>query len=362
MSHDSKDTPLVSIACTTYNQAGYIRECLDGLIMQKTNFKFEILIHDDASTDGTDLIIKEYQSKYPDLIFPILQSKNQFSSGIKGILVTYIFPKCQGKYIALCEGDDFWTDQNKLQIQTDFLEKYPNHSICFHPVRVFFENSKKADSVFPISNKSSDFTFESLLKANFIQTNSVMYRKQNYKKAATNVNPGDWYLHLYHAQFGKIGFINKVMSAYRRHSGGIWWKDEDNKVEFWERNALDHLNFYNEVLKLVEGKDSQVNIVKLSLDSLISMVVDDCASDNSYSVIKSIMSKYPDFIGEHIYRTRMDNIELNSETVSLRSELSDKVTRLGQAESQLKDIRGSNGWKVLDFFYTTRNKLLAKKK
>ena len=101
---------VVSIQCLTYNHAPYIRQCLDGFVMQKTNFRFEAIIHDDASTDGTQEIIREYEKKYPDIIKPIYQKENQYSKGIPGYITNIISSKCKGKYFALCEGDDFWID------------------------------------------------------------------------------------------------------------------------------------------------------------------------------------------------------------------------------------------------------------
>ena len=111
----NKENPLVSIVCESYNHEPYLRKCLDGFVMQKTNFSFEILIHDDASTDKSADIIREYISKYPQLDWkPIFQIENQYSKGIS-IWTEIQFPRAQGKYIALCEGDDYWTDPYKLQ-------------------------------------------------------------------------------------------------------------------------------------------------------------------------------------------------------------------------------------------------------
>jgi glycosyltransferase involved in cell wall biosynthesis len=124
--------PLVSICSLTFNHEAFIRDCLDGFVMQKTNFTYEILIHDDASTDKTQTIIKEYQSKYPDLIKPILQKENQFSKGVKGINGKYNFSRSQGKYLALCEGDDYWTDPYKLQKQVDYMEANPEVVLTHH--------------------------------------------------------------------------------------------------------------------------------------------------------------------------------------------------------------------------------------
>ena len=118
-------TPLVSICCITYNHAPYIRQCLDGFVMQKTNFTFEVLVHDDASTDDTADIIREYEARYPGIIKPIYQTENQYSQGVN-VNRTYNYPRAHGKYIALCEGDDYWTDPLKLQKQVDFLEANEN--------------------------------------------------------------------------------------------------------------------------------------------------------------------------------------------------------------------------------------------
>ena len=119
-----KQSPLVSITCLTYNHAPYLRQCLDGFVMQKTSFPIEILIYDDASEDGTQDIIREYERKYPDLIKPIYQTENQYSKGVK-VEFVYNYPRAKGKYIAFCEGDDYWTDPNKLQKQ--ILEEFvPN--------------------------------------------------------------------------------------------------------------------------------------------------------------------------------------------------------------------------------------------
>lgn len=136
----------VSICSITYNHAPYIRECLDGFLMQECNFDFEVLIHDDASTDNTAEIIKEYQAKYPDIIKPIIQTENQWSKGVRTIQSTYNFSRAKGKYLALCEGDDYWTDPLKLQKQVDALEQHPNIDICTHPSYRLYGNDLKKDN------------------------------------------------------------------------------------------------------------------------------------------------------------------------------------------------------------------------
>ena len=133
--------PLVSISCLTYNHAPYLRQCLDGFVMQITSFPIEILIYDDASGDGTQNIIEEYQKKYPDIIKPIYQTENQYSKGVK-VGFVYNYSRAKGEYIAFCEGDDYWTDPYKLQKQIDFLECYSDYVICSHRYRICLKEEK----------------------------------------------------------------------------------------------------------------------------------------------------------------------------------------------------------------------------
>ena len=127
------ETPLVSICCITYNHEDYITDAIESFLMQKTNFDFEIIIHDDASTDKTAEIVREYEKQYPGIIKPIYQTENQYSRGIK--VEMFCFVKTKGKYIAFCEGDDYWIDENKLQKQVDFMETHSEYSLCTHAAR-----------------------------------------------------------------------------------------------------------------------------------------------------------------------------------------------------------------------------------
>ena len=128
---DIANTPLVSIICSTYNHGLYISQCLDGFLMQKTNFPFEILIHDDASTDNTPDIIREYEHNHPQVIRPIYQKENKYSKK-EDIFAKYQCSRVRGKYIAICEGDDYWIDPLKLQKQIDFLENNPDYGMIYN--------------------------------------------------------------------------------------------------------------------------------------------------------------------------------------------------------------------------------------
>src|SRR5574344_1129401 len=129
--------PLLSICCIAYNQEKFIRQTLDGFVMQKTNFKFEVLINDDCSTDGTADIIREYETNYPDLIKPLYHDRNQYSQGFPVNMNNV--SRAKGKYIALCEGDDYWIDPQKLQVQVDFLESHPDFSLTYTDYKIYFE-------------------------------------------------------------------------------------------------------------------------------------------------------------------------------------------------------------------------------
>ena len=135
---------LLTVCCTSYNQVDYIRQCLEGIVMQRTSFRFEAVIHDDASTDGTQDIIREYAEKYPAIIKPILQQENQFSKhdgSLRRILIT----ACKGKYTANLEGDDYWTDPLKLQKQVDFLESHPDYGMVRTNFSRYYQNENRLE-------------------------------------------------------------------------------------------------------------------------------------------------------------------------------------------------------------------------
>lgn len=172
------EKPLVSICCVTYNHENYIRDCLDSFLMQKTNFQFEVIIHDDASTDNTAKIICEYVEKYPDLFVPILQTDNQYSKGIKPYQ-TYVYPRAKGKYIAVCEGDDYWTDPYKLQKQVDFLESNNDYVLTCHRYRKLDDNLDKwlcDDQEKLFENHLEGFTFTYPFKPWITKTLTLVFR------------------------------------------------------------------------------------------------------------------------------------------------------------------------------------------
>lgn len=218
--------PLVSICCATYNHAPYIRQCLDGFVMQKTNFPVEILIHDDASTDGTQDIVREYEQRYPDLIKPIYQTENQYSKGVKVSLV-YNYSRARGKYIALCEGDDYWTDPYKLQKQVDFLENHPDYVMCSHRWDEFIEEKKETIYGNPMDVKQDSDTYclNDFVHGKWCcQPLTVVYRFNalNIKDYKLCKKAKDITLFYMLLKQGKGYCFSDVMATYRNHAKGVW--------------------------------------------------------------------------------------------------------------------------------------------
>ena len=234
----NNEKPLVSICCITYNHAAYIRDCLEGFVMQQTNFPFEVLIHDDASTDGTADIIREYEAKFPDIIKPIYQTENQYSKGVNVGMQTLF--RAQGKYTAFCEGDDFWCDPQKLQRQFDFMESHPDYSACFcgHYVINEFEHHITPmgfpAAVFPTDVHeaqrlilSGQHPFSTV--SNFFRTSAWEKIHPAFVEDTQNAPMGDRQLYFHLAGAGKIGYIRRRMSVYRRHGGSVSAHDSEAK-------------------------------------------------------------------------------------------------------------------------------------
>lgn len=221
-------TPLVSICCITYNHASFIRKCLDGFLMQKTTFPVEILIHDDASTDGTEDIIREYAAKYPDRIFPLYEKENKYSQGYAEIIDFFNYERAKGKYIATCEGDDYWTDPLKLQKQVDFMETHPEYSVCFHNCHFYDVRLNKV--LYPKDycyikddREGMDVTVDDYFHKSLIQPLTMLFRLAMFSF--------DWHNQynyyrdtheIYHLlRSGKGYWMKFDGGVYTRHDGGV---------------------------------------------------------------------------------------------------------------------------------------------
>lgn len=240
---------MVSVFVTSYNHERFIRDCLDGIISQKTNFPIEVLAFDDASTDKTPSIIREYAEKYPDIIIPLLQSENQCQKGIKpwGQILA---PKSRGKYIAICEGDDYWTDPDKLQKQVDFMESHPDFTFCFHNAILHFENGSQPDK--PFTNlETREYSEKELIDdwkaptAAFLFPSKIL-NSPIYQQvlASKKLIVGDNPLMRTCMHYGHAFAFAEPMSVYRIQPTG----------------ATQHLNDLDNVLKLMEQEAEYMNI------------------------------------------------------------------------------------------------------
>lgn len=215
----------VSVICNAYNHEGYIRDALDSFLMQKTDFAYEILVHDDASTDHTADIIREYEAKYPDLVKPIYQTENQYAKGRK-ISVNFQYPRVKGKYVAVCEGDDYWTDPLKLQKQFDAMEAHPEVDICAHSGWKVRADTKVAfEDVAPRGEDCLISPQDVILgEGGFVITNSLMYRaslNDSVPQFRKNFSL-DYTIQIHGALRGGMWYLADFMAAYRYMSVGSW--------------------------------------------------------------------------------------------------------------------------------------------
>lgn len=227
--------PLVSIVCDVYNHGPYLRNALDGFIMQQVSFPIEILIHDDASTDNSAEIIREYENRYPDLFRPIYETENQYHK--QHLWADIQFPRAKGKYIALCEGDDYWTDSHKLQKQVDYMESHPECALCFHNAVVHWYNKSIPNEIYA-NFITGDFSGPELIRKWISPTASFLFRSDHMTdyfelcEKHPKLTFGDIPLLMFLSQFGSIHGLSDVMSVYGKHDGG--WTHSANAAKIYE--------------------------------------------------------------------------------------------------------------------------------
>lgn len=231
--------PLVAIKCIAYNHDRYIRDTLDGFVMQRTNFPFVAIVHDDASTDETAAIIREYADKYPEIIKPILETENLYSKADGSLtrVMQEAIDATGSKYVAFCEGDDYWTDSLKLQKQVDFLEANPDYSMCFHNAVEHWEDGNVSDRLFAPLEKR-DYDYKEMGAGWNVPTASAIVRKKifdsNLYKKATSCRSfiyGDILIWLTAVEFGKIHCTGETMSVYRRHAHGVTFTKSPDRLK-----------------------------------------------------------------------------------------------------------------------------------
>lgn len=254
MENNNIKTPLVSIRCLVYNHEPFLRECLDGFIMQKTNFAFEAIVHDDASTDRSAAIIREYAEKYPDIIKPIYETENQYSKGdgsLSRIMNAAIHPAV--KFIAMCEGDDYWTDPYKLQKQVDIMTNDDKVMLVHSKVKLRADYRVFDDISIKTQQKNTPLA---LLMANQITTLTVLFRRDIMQKAQELIAQsrirfpmGDYPLWLAIALHGKIVLLNDCTGVYRVLQESASHSKDRKKKYCFEKGVLDVKLFFYEQYK-----------------------------------------------------------------------------------------------------------------
>lgn len=249
-----KDRVKVSVCCTAYNHEKYIREAIQSFLMQKTSFLFEIIIHDDASTDRTADIIRNYETKYPHIIRTILQKENQYSKGVKVGWLTR--EKAQGKYIAVCEGDDYWSDPSKLQKQVEYMEAHPHCSLCVHASQIIAADTGEIVGEIRPSKRDRDFSTAEVIEGGggVFATNTMMYQRRfisNRPSFIETAPAGDYPTFVYLSFVGEVHYIDRCMSVYRTGVEGSWTKrvlgTPDTSIEHYYRmiSLLDDIDIYS---------------------------------------------------------------------------------------------------------------------
>lgn len=246
---------MVTVMCTAYNHEKFLRQCLDGIVNQKTNFRFELLVNDDVSTDSTAEIIREYEENYPDIVRAFYQEKNLYQQGID-VYYSHFFPNAKGKYCAICEGDDYWTDDTKLQRQFDFMEANPDYSACVHNTLLKYCGGDKKDEELVKRTEDCDVGFESALPG----MNTAWHTSSIFAKTAILASPPDYYYPaiehgfsdypygLWLLQNGPVHFLARTMSVYRINSNQDAWSSgvdgQYDKLVNFMTGAIEMLNLF----------------------------------------------------------------------------------------------------------------------
>lgn|SRR5574344_12906 len=297
------DEVLLQVICLTYNHANTIKQTLDGFILQRCNFKFQIFVGDDCSSDGTSDIVREYARKYPSIIIPFIREKNL---GAMNNAVD-LRSRLTAKYVAYCEGDDYWIDQDKLQLQVDYLEANQSCRGCFHSARIlkgdnywYGEKSYKKDSeggmVLPTSKidfvLKSDFTLKDLIGNYIIHTATIVYRWDYSIKQpewSKNIKGGDVLIQMLQLGDGFYHFINKPMSVYRVANGCSRYKNHDELIK---KTKLETLLFYTKINEYFNYKyNAEISkFLKANHVMLFNYLV----KNNDLDLLKNYANLYPE--------------------------------------------------------------------
>lgn len=240
----------VTVYCMAYNHEKYIEKTLNGFVSQIVSFPYKVIVHDDASTDKTKSIIQKYATQYPDIIIPVYQKENQYSKGID-IYKTIIEPMIDTELVAICEGDDYWTDSHKIQMQYDYMTTHSDCSLCVHNTMYIKENGEETGQKANESMIDRDYSASDVIAVGgggLFHTSSFCYRlniRKNIPEYMRLERIGDYPLAMYCAMCGNVHFIGRTMSAYRMLSDGSWSKRTKKNQTSIDENIINMLTTTN---------------------------------------------------------------------------------------------------------------------
>lgn len=289
----SADKPLVSICCITYNQEIYIKDALEGFLIQETDFPFEVLVYDDASMDKTSQVIRDYAEQYPRLIKPIYERVNQYSKGVR-VNPVFNFSRALGAYIAICEGDDFWISSNKLRLQVDELRKHPNVNMVFHPAKQLF-GEKLGKETCNYGNNKKIFSLSQVIRGDggFSPTCSLMFKTKavsNLPKWFYEAPIGDLYLQIFGSMRGGALYMPQAMSIYRVNSIGSWSLSTNSQLQM--EQLLAGLDSSLELMSGYLGSQYQDDINYLKSKHYYRLAVYYLRNDNKSKFKKTIVNAH----------------------------------------------------------------------
>lgn len=284
----------LSVHIITYNQEKYISRALQGVVDQKVNFRFEVVIGDDFSLDGTRKIIQEFTSKYPKIFRPLFHPYNLGPKGIEGkynFITT--FYACRGKHIALLDGDDYWNDANKLQKQVDFLEANPDYAICFHGIYEMDQNGNPTVCTRNLGTTESTLTIEDLAKENVIYTPSVVFRNNlfhEFPELFMKSPVGDYWLHLLNAKQGKIKYLPDLMATYKSCAWLSLAEEERYKKWILTLELLMKGDFSGNIISVLKQQ------LMISTELYLQVLLQSCEYEKFSCELKKHLRKFPEKI------------------------------------------------------------------
>lgn len=310
--------PLLTVLTLAYNHVKYIGEAIESVLAQRTDFPVEHIIVDHCSTDGTQDIITAYADKYASIRPVLLARRGRIGSNVHAL-----FSRCRSQYVALCDGDDYFTDPLKLQKQVDFLEAHPDYAISFHPVRVIYEDDPYADGVFPPPallprGVRETYYLADLLRGNIIQTNSAVYRWR-FRDGLPDwfkpdLVPGDYYWHLLHAETGKIGFLREIMSVYRRHKKSLYYSVLKSLVEHRRTHGMKELEMYDSVNAHFNGR--YLRLLQDLANGVFTDFFNLYLKDHDNSFLDEACTRFPVF-GKPFLQTVAHSLKKSSGTIKI---------------------------------------------